>query len=185
MKFRVLKSTLAVILSSSMLMCAIPSVNVSAQTKTVVSSNFNNGNTGWGSFKQSGGSYTLTNQNGKLACTISNVGTLNYSVQFYYSPVKLMKGGVYRLSYEISSTVHREVEAMIQQDGGKYTTYTWKGLKLTPETQTVDYTFTMEDDTDIMAKFCVNCGNEGEELPEHTIYMDNFVLELVDDSNVD
>lgn len=185
MKFRVLKSTLAVILSSSMLMCAIPSVNVSAQTKTVVSSNFNNGNTGWGSFKQSGGSYTLTNQNGKLACTISNVGTLNYSVQFYYSPVKLMKGGVYRLSYEISSTVDREVEAMIQQDGGKYTTYTWKGLKLTPETQTVDYTFTMEDDTDIMAKFCVNCGNEGEELPEHTIYMDNFVLELVDDSNVD
>ena len=64
MKFRVLKSTLAVILSSSMLMCAIPSVNVSAQTKTIVSSNFNNGNTGWGSFKQSGGDYTLTNQNG-------------------------------------------------------------------------------------------------------------------------
>ena len=43
----------------------------------------------------------------------------------------------------------------------------------------------MKADTDIMSKMVFNCGNEGEELGEHTIYLDNVVLELVDDSQVD
>lgn len=186
MKFRILKSTIAVLLSSSMLVCSVPSLNVSAETKTILNANFNNGTTGgWGSFKQSGGSYKLSNVDNKLACTISNVGTLNYSVQFYCDAIKLMKGGVYRVSYEMSSTVDRDVEVMLQENGDDYTSYTWKKVSLTSEMQTVDYEFTMTSETDIMAKFCVNCGYEGEDLAEHTIYIDNVVIELVDDSNVD
>ena len=55
---------------------------------------------------------------------------------------------------------------------------------LTSQPQTVDYTFTMKQETDPMAKLCFNCGNEDEELPEHTIYLDNVSLELIDDSKV-
>jgi endoglucanase len=77
---------------------------------------------------------------------------------------------------------------MIQQNGGTYQAYTWKGLELTSTPQTVDYEFTMEYDTDIMSKLVFNCGiqekHEGE-LPEHTIFIDNVSLELVDDSAVD
>ena len=36
---------------------------------------------------------------------------------------------------------------MIQQNGGTYQSYTWQGLDLTSEPQTVDYEFTMEKDT--------------------------------------
>jgi endoglucanase len=43
----------------------------------------------------------------------------------------------------------------------------------------------MEYESDIMAKLVFNCGTQGEDLPEHTIYLDNVSLELIDDSNVD
>ena len=75
---------------------------------------------------------------------------------------------------------------MIQQNGGTYQAYTWKGLDLTAEPQTVDYEFTMKQDSDVMSKLVFNCGLENEEdLPAHTIYLDNVKVELVDDSKVD
>ncbi len=96
------------------------------------------------------------------------------------------KTGVYRVSYEISSTTDRYVEAMIQQNGGTYQAYTWKGHDLTAEPQTVDYEFTMKQDSDVMSKLVFNCGLENEEdLPAHTIYLDNVKVELVDDSKVE
>lgn len=45
----------------------------------------------------------------------------------------------------------------------------------------------MEQDTDIMSKLVFNCGIQEADgaLPEHTIYLDNVSLELIDDSQVD
>ena len=46
----------------------------------------------------------------------------------------------------------------------------------------------MEAETDIMAKLVFNCGIQEKyegELPEHTIFIDNVSLELIDDSNVE
>ncbi len=151
----------------------------------ITNSTFDSGTTDWAIYKESGGSATLSTDNGRLAMTVKSLGSVNYAVQMYYDIVPLYQNGVYRLSYEISSTVDRYVESMIQQNGGTYQAYTWKGLDITTEPQTVDYTFTMEKETDIMAKFCFNCGDQGEDLPEHTIYLDNVVLELIDDSEVD
>ena len=36
-----------------------------------------------------------------------------------------------------------------------------------------------------MTKLCFNCGYFDSELPEHTIYIDNVQVKLIDDSNVD
>jgi len=175
--------TACVVLSAGM---TVMPADVGAASNIISNSTFDSGLSGWSSFKQSGGAYTLTTQNGKLAMNITSVGTLNYSVQFGYDIVPLYQNGVYRLSYEISSTSNRTVEAMIQENGGTYQTYTWKSLDLTSQPQTVDYTFTMKQETDIMAKLAFNCGfYEGEDPGSHTIYLDNVVLELVDDSNVD
>ncbi len=187
MRLEKLKRGLAVLTSCILLsgtMAAMP-VTVDAAANIITNSTFDSGMTGWSSFKQSGGAYTIGVQDGKLAVNITNVGTVNYSVQMGYDIVPLYKNGVYRLKYDISCTTNRTIEAMIQENGGDYTAYTWKKLSLTPEVQTVDYTFTMEDETDIMAKLCFNCGTQGTDLPAHTIYLDNVVLELIDDSNVD
>ncbi|WP_298483020.1 glycoside hydrolase family 9 protein [uncultured Ruminococcus sp.] len=182
-----LKKALAILTSCMVLSAAVTALPITADAASNMISNstFDSGTSGWGIYKESGGKASLSTDSGRLALNISSVGTLNYAVQMYYDIVPLYQNGVYRLSYEISSTTDRFVECMIQQNGGTYQAYTWKGLDLTAEPQTVDYTFTMKADTDIMAKLVFNCGDQGEELPEHTIYLDNVVLELVDDSNVD
>ncbi len=181
------KKSLAV-LSSCLILSAglttLPIIGTAASTSILLET-FDSGYSGWSTYKASGGSCSLKTENGKLALTIGSVGTLNYSVQVGYDSVPLYKNGVYRLTYDISSTTDREVEGMIQQNGGTYQAYTWKSLQLTAEPQTVDYTFTMAADTDIMSKLVFNCGYQGSELPEHTIYLDNVSLELIDDTNVD
>lgn len=188
MKKKRMTKLLAAILSGVLLTSALPAVSpvsVLAADNLISNSTFSSGTSGWGMYKESGGAATLSTEDGKLALHVSNTGKLTYSVQLNYDIIPLYKNGVYHLSYEISSDTDRYVEGMIQQNGGTYQSYTWKGLNLTSEPQKVDYEFTMKADTDIMSKMVFNCGNEGEELGEHTIYLDNVVLELVDDSQVD
>lgn len=186
MKSFIRKKVLACVLASTMVVggVAFPST-VSAANSVLLENTFTSSLDGWNAFKAGGGAYTLSQSNQQLALNITNVGTLNYSVQAYYDSVKIMKGGVYRVSYDISSTVDRAVEVMLQENGDDYTAYSWKKVNLTSQMQSVSYTFTMEDETDIMTRFCMNCGTQGTDLPEHTIYLDNVKIELIDDSNVD
>ncbi len=158
-----------------------------AAANLISNSTFESGTTDWGIYKESGGAATLSTEDGKLALKISSVGTLNYAVQMYYDIIPLYQNGVYHLHYEISSSVPRYVESMIQQNGGTYQAYTWKGFEVGTEPTVVDYDFTMEEETDIMTKFCFNCGKQktDPDLGAHTIYLDNVTLELVDDSKVD
>ena len=182
----IFKRCTAVFAMCSIMATAMPMSILAVDSTNIISnSTFDSNVDGWGTYKESGGACSLGLEDGKLALTVSNVGKLNYSVQVFYDIVPLYQNGVYRLKYDISSSVDRDIEGMIQQNGGTYQAYTWKGLSLTSEPQTVDYEFTMEKDTDIMAKLVFNCGTQGEDLPEHKIYIDNVSLELVDDSKVD
>lgn len=186
-KFRKLAAAIAACTVMASALPAVPAV-VSAASNIISNSTFDYGTSGWGTYKESGGVCSLGTENGRLALTVSNVGKVNYAVQVYYDIIPLYQNGVYRIKYDISSTTDRYIEAMIQQNGGTYQSYTWKGLELTSTPQTVDYEFTMKAETDIMSKLVFNCGiqekHEGV-LPEHKIYIDNVSIELVDDSNVD
>lgn len=190
MKAKTLKRFAASLAACTVMASAVPNVNMIsfAASNIISNSTFDSGTSGWGTYKESGGACSLNTENGKLALTVNSVGKVNYAVQVFYDIIPLYQNGVYRLKYDISSTTDRYIEAMIQQNGGTYQSYTWKGLNLTSEPQTVDYEFTMTAETDIMSKLVFNCGiqtkHEGE-LPEHTIYIDNVSLELVDDSKVD
>lgn len=186
-KFRKIAAAIAACTVMTSALPAVPAV-VSAASNIISNSTFDSGTSGWGTYKESGGVCSLSTENGRLALTVSNVGKVNYAVQVFYDIIPLYQNGVYRLKYDISSSTDRYIEAMIQQNGGTYQAYTWKGLELTSTPQTVDYEFTMEAETDIMSKLVFNCGiqekHEGA-LPEHKIYIDNVSLELVDDSKVD
>ncbi len=190
MKKQVFKKCVAAISACAIMASAMPMISIpaSAGSNLITNSTFDKGVSDWGTYKESGGVCSLKAEDGKLALTVTKVGKVNYAVQVFYDIVPLYKNGVYRLKYDISSTEDRYIEAMIQQNGGTYQAYTWKGLNLTSEPQTIDYEFTMKQDTDIMAKLVFNCGIQEKyegELPEHKIYIDNVSLELVDDSNVD
>lgn len=189
MKKNTLKRCMAAAASCVLMASAMPAIPfaASAVENLISNSTFDTGTTDWGTYKESGGACTLSTDDGRLALTVTKQGTLNYAVQMYYDIIPLYQNGVYRLKFDISATTPRFVEAMIQQNGGTYQAYTWKGIDVTTEPQTIDYEFTMEEETDIMTKMCFNCGLQKEdgELPEHTIYLDNVSLELIDDSNVD
>ena len=190
MKKHTFKRCAAVLAACTVMASAMPVVSMTANAATNLISNstFESGTSGWGTYKESGGKCSLSTKDGKLALTVSDVGKLNYAVQVFYDIVPLYQNGVYRLKYDISCTTDRFIEGMIQMNGGDYRAYTWKGISLTSEPQTVDYEFTMDDETDIMANLVFNCGIQEKyegELPEHTIFIDNVSLELVDDSKVD
>ena len=192
MKKRTFRRVFAGIAACAMMAAAMPAANLSTAfaAKNIVSNpTFDTGTSGWAIYKESGGAATLSVENGKLAVHITDQGKVNYAVQPNYDIVRLYKGGVYRFSYEISSTVPRYVESMIQKNKDDYSAYTWKGVHVTTEPQVIDYQFTMEDETDFASKMCWNCGiqqkEDGGSVGEHTIYLDNVTLELIDDSNVD
>ena len=192
MRSKKLKKFAAMLAACTVMASAMPvvqSVSYAAEgTNILKNGDFESGTKGWGTYKESGGKATLTAEDGKLALNVTNVGELNYAVQLYYDIIPLYKNGVYRLKYDISTTIDRYLEVMIQQNGGKYTSYTWKGIYATTEPQTITQEFTMAYDTDIMSKLCINCGIQEEHegmLPSHTIYLDNVSLELIDDSEVD
>lgn len=191
MKKHLFRRCVAAVAACTIMASAMPAVNiaVNAADNIITNSTFETGTTDWGVYKESGGAATLTTEDGALALKITNQGTLNYAVQMFYDIVPLYQNGVYRLKFDVWSTTPRFIESMIQMNGGDYRAYTWKGIHLTTEPQTIDYEFTMEDETDIMTKFCFNCGiqekEDGGPVGEHTIYLDNVSLELVDDSQVD
>ncbi|MCM1007909.1 MAG: glycoside hydrolase family 9 protein [Ruminococcus flavefaciens] len=186
MKHKVLKKCISLLCAAAMISSVVTFVPVSAENENLVSnSTFDYNTSGWGTYYQSGGECSVTSKNGQLALNVASAGTVSYSVQLFYDIIPLYKNGVYRISYDISSDKDCTVQGGIQQNGGNYQAYTWEDLSLTSETQTVDYTFTMEYDTDIMSRLVFNCGNYGDDIPAHTIYLDNVVVELVDDSNVD
>ena len=181
------KKFISVLTACAMLACAaqtaLPAA-VSAADNYIKNSTFDGSTFGWDMYKESGGAGSLKAEDGKLAFHISSIGTVTYAVQMYYDILPLYQNGVYHLHYEISSSVPRTIEGMIQQNGGKYTAYTYKKLELTQTPLVIDYDFEMEYDTDIMSKLVFNCGNQKEDIGEHVIYLDNVSLELVDDSRV-
>ncbi len=190
MRKNTFKRCAAMLAACTVMASAMPvfSMTASAASNLISNSTFESGTSGWGTYKESGGKCSLKTEGGKLALTVSDVGKVNYAVQVFYDIVPLYQNGVYHLKYDISSSTDRFVEGMIQMNGGDYRAYTWKGIELTSEPQTVEYDFTMKDETDIMAKLVFNCGIQEKYegvLPEHTIYLDNVSLELVDDSKVD
>ncbi len=180
-----LKKCTAVLCSAIMMGSAISYVPSYAENANLISnSTFDSNTNGWDAHCQDGGVGSIDYDSGRLALKISSTGDVAWAVQLYYDIIPLYKNGVYRLKYDISSTVDRTVDGMIQQNGGTYQAYTSKKLSLTSEPQTVDYEFTMEADTD-MARLQFNCGNYNENLSKHTIYIDNVSLKLIDDSKVD
>ena len=147
----------------------------------VTNATFDADTNGWNLYKESGGYGTVSAENGKLALNITSLGTVNYAVQVYPEDViTLEKDREYRVRYEISCTEPRSIEVMIQQNGGNYQSYTWKKVELKPEPLVIDYTFDMTSMTDENTKLVFNCGTQGKDVPDHTIYIDNVAVSVVE-----
>lgn len=134
-----------------------------------------------------GGKFEMYQEDGELVVDIEKNGSLEHAVQIYYDGFTMAKGCVYNVSFDISSTVERVVEWRVQINGGDYHAYASEKVTIGPETQTINYQFTMEEDSDPAPRFVINMGHyEGEDpLPEHQVRIDNISLFVVDGSNAE
>ena len=104
------------------------------------------------------------------------------------------KNAEYKISFDVSSTMERDFDMRFQLNGGDYHAYYLEAVRATTEMQHVEYTFTMEEDSDPAPRFCLNLGYTSSmetagidkgSVEEHTILFDNFRLECTDDSNAE
>ncbi|MGN1087035.1 MAG: glycoside hydrolase family 9 protein [Porcipelethomonas sp.] len=146
---------------------------------------FSNGLENWDIYRAGGADAEMSVQNEQMVISIADGGTLSYGVQPYYSGIPVYKNGVYRLQFDVSSSLSRTIDYRLQQDGGTYASYAGGNPTVNSETKHIDTTFTMTAETDKRAKLTFNLGNYSTNYAAHDIIIDNVSLCLIDDSNVE
>lgn len=188
---QLMKRAASIAAGLAMLAALIPAPALLAATaedpvELVSNSTFDDGTTdGWGMFLAGGGAGSMSVTDGQLAIQIDGLGILNYGVQAYTDLIPLYENGIYRISFDISSTLDCKIEYMVQEEGGDYTCYYWRQTIATSEQKHISFDFPMTKPTDLYTKIAFNMGYEGVEQEAHTVYLDNVHLELIDDSAVD
>ncbi|MGN0496499.1 MAG: glycoside hydrolase family 9 protein [Lachnospiraceae bacterium] len=142
-----------------------------------------------------GGLATMeVNNEEQLQVNITKVGGVEHGVQIYHDGFGLNKNAQYKISFDVSSTLERDFDMRFQLNGGDYHAYYVETVNAAPEMQHVEYTFTMEEDSDPAPRFCLNLGYTSSmeqagidktQIEAHTVILDNFRLECTDDSNAE
>ena len=148
---------------------------------------FSKGSAGWGLYKESGGSGSFEQAAGKGVLSVNRAGQKDYSVQLYYDGFGLEKGGKYRLSFTVTSSIERSMRARIQKNGGSYDAYAMQDMILEEGKATrLELIFTMEMDSDPAPRLCFNVGKpqDGPEYESHTLTFENVSLILMDGANI-
>ncbi len=153
-------------------------------TNLITNSTFDSNIDGWSMYHHADADADIAAQDGALVMNIQELGSVNYAVQLSSNAFTLEEGAYYRLTFDISSTQTRYVDAIVQQNGGSYTAYGAKGITLTEEMQTIIHTFEMQHES-AEAKLVFNCGNHNEVLSAHTITIDNVSLQEIDASEIE
>lgn len=144
---------------------------------------FDEENSCWGLYTESGGTATMDISNGELVISIENTGDVAYSVQAYCDGFQLLQGGKYILSFDMYSTEKRMFECYVQVNGGDYHPYAGGFADLSNAgMESYSMEFNMEEPTDLAPRLCFNIGRpqNGESLPTHKIYIDNVRLILLE-----
>ncbi len=152
----------------------------------IKNSDFSEGVGTFGLFSMQGGLGEFTAEEGVGIINISSLGTAEYANQLYYDGFTLKMGGVYELSFDMSSTVERTLEARIQLNGGDYRAYISEIVGISEDMQTYTYTFDMTEGDDKAPRLCFNLGQPlgGETLGTHTVTIDNVSLKIINADNI-
>ena len=140
-------------------------------------------------YKESGGAAAISIVDGQLQVDVSAIGRVAHAIQPYYDGFGLVQGVEYELSYDVRSTLPRELYVRVQLNGGDYHAYFEQLISVTEETQHFCTDFVMEEASDPAPRLCVNmgyvdsmqdAGRAPEDVPPHQVYFDNFSLTVKD-----
>lgn len=151
---------------------------------------------GLGSFTNymNGGQVALSvNDKEELQIDIAKIGKVEHGVQVYYDGFAIRQGGVYEFSFDVYGTLERDFDWRVQVNGGDYHAYVLGTVTVSEEVQHISGQFTMNEETDPAPRLCFNMGYvnsmkdagvDPESIGEHTIYIDNVSLVVIDDTNM-
>ncbi len=177
MRSKTIKRSISLLFAAAVAAGTASYMPVYAETENIIlEADFDSDKEGWGGYANHEASASIDYDNGQIAVRISSLGTVNYAVQLGSSVFTLTENCIYQITFDMYSTEERYIEAIFQQNSGSYQAYSSMALSLTTEPQTYTHTFSMDSATDENVKLVFNCGNHGEAVPEHTIYIDNVVL---------
>ncbi|MDE7131262.1 MAG: carbohydrate binding domain-containing protein [Lachnospiraceae bacterium] len=134
-----------------------------------------------------GGEATFNVTDGKAVFNITNVGTQSYSVQLKQEGLKLEKDAEYKVSFDIKSSIARNVIYKFQEDQS-WTDYNVNDLSLSANEEVkVEKTITVDKATSKKILFLIAMGKmDGEEISgEHTIEIDNVSVVKVSEAGGD
>ena len=166
---------------------------VSTDGNMIRNGDFSNGVGNFASYTNGGQMTMDVNDDGELQIDIAKTGSVEHGVQVYYDGFEMREGGVYTFSFDVHSTVERDIAWRVQVNGGDYHAYATETVSVGPDVQHVESEFTMEEATDPAPRLCFNlgllqsmkdAGMDGSSLGEHSIYLDNLSLAVKDDSQM-
>ena len=116
-------------------------------------------------------------EEGKAKVNVNDIGKNPWDAQLLLKPLTLTKGHVYKVSFDVSSSVDRDIQAVLQKSSGDYAVYSSRNVSTTATAAHHEYEFTMDSDTDSQAQFVFNLGkvNSGAQ-GGHVVYFDNISL---------
>lgn len=124
----------------------------------------------------SGGSASGSVVNGQYKVSITNTGSLSYSVQLCQGGFGLTNGKTYRLTFDASSTVDRTIQLYINMNSPPYSHYASKSINIDKTMKSYSFDFVMSANDNCLLSIC--SGGSSASLP-HDIYFDNLTLEEV------
>lgn len=156
----------------------------------VKNSSFKDGMSGWELYTYSAGSAAVKAEN-CAAVTINDTTTDEWKIQLKQNGITLEKGTTYKLAFDISSTIDRDVKYALQRDGSRWLalhgTEDWTPynggpiVKAGPAAQTVEQEFQMtsDDDDHTILTFSLGAVNGRRITKEHTVTISNIRLEAL------
>ena len=163
-------------------------VDLEAMGNLIVNGDFSDGMNKWDSYLNGGGCEESVS-NGELQVKVFAIGDVEHGVQLFHDGFELKYGAMYEFSFDVRGTMERDFDWRIQLNGGDYHAYKTETVHVTEEMQHVTAQFKMEEASDPAPRLCFNLGyvkamaDAGiapDSIGEHTIWIDNVSLELID-----
>jgi len=170
----------------------VPEVEVG--TNMITNGDFSDGKEGWSESICENGKATTDASTGKMIYTITNVGTAGHHVQLAQKNLNIEKDATYEVTFEIQSSIARQVKWALMEDGSETNSWAWYGGTVVTlnadETKTVTAQVKVSADCDhAMLQFTMAPEND---MPltelvnnpvEHTITIDNVSLVKIADAS--
>jgi beta-glucanase (GH16 family) len=149
---------------------------IAVGTELLKNGDFASAATNWTSAISAPGSATVDLTQGNATYNISDVGTADWNVQLKQAGITLEKGATYTMKFKATSSVARTIKCALLSNS-----YAWYGgsdIALDAGTRKdVEFTFTMESDTDAATTMVVSMGKiTGVDTPASAIILDDFSL---------